>query len=1765
MTASSRRPARNGLCGLRLAALLAFGLLACGLNGTSAKAAQDSAQQLQQPDSALRVITSEAEFASALADRAVRVIQVNATAGPLVFTQAFWARTTSPIVVDRPLLIEPTPDSPPLPVFDWGYVSGKAVITGCKPLPNAASLAAMGSGGPPGGSPTGAAPSVGSAPAAAAAPTIGAAPSAGSAPVPAVPLATATPAVGAAPSAAAAPTSTPTTIGALPTLSAPASTSSTTSPQRRALLAFADTTTPTAAAPTVPPTSGAAPKGDSGTAPAAQAPAAHDDARIFWDADEAVSASRGVWVTVRGFELQHVQVRVSFGFWLSPSFCELRVESCVNHLEVAMPRPFGERFWATSPRPAPYHAPWGQLFQYVDEWCYPNNKTRCYSPATLLYDLALVNPNTGVNGGYLLRYLHGMSHGDTVVDEECPRVMAYPDCVARALAKLHGASVPDLPAAPANGTAAPAHPDSHPNRLAWVLPIAIGVPLVFLALLVAVCLGLRRLAHQDTFAAPITDLEGATDPGSTGSGRRSARLRSLLTSLGTSVWGGATAGSSAGNRTALLGDTPSTQQGQGQGQGQPPSNGFVALLTGPDGIQLGGRGLLGEGSFGRVFEGLWRGRRVAVKVLTPATAAEEARVRREAALAADLSHPNIVATLTTARLAPAPSTTGPSTATTATTVTAATTTPARSTTAPSHSHSNSNSQTPAPSRRVTAATPSAAAASSAASSPDAACDTGALTASRGSTSASSRAGSGNGTPASGGSSTGAAKPSPIAALFGGLFRKHVASVATSSPTKTTTASAAIPVTASTLPPAAALAAGAPPRIMQIHAFATPAAANIAAGIENPTFIVSGSCMATPHRAGRIPKLFLPASSSAGSGSAGAGSVMPVIVGSRTLTQYGSCTTTDAEIREVEVEAPDVFDDFDAAIGHGPLSPAPSIPRSGASPLIMPVRPGTCHGTPRPPRSTCSNIVSGPLSSAVNAIAEAGTPRATPMRRGALSYATPAGLTPSFREPAPATLDGPASLRGGSAHALYTARSVPASQPSLPHALAPAPSVGSAVPLPPARSLPLSPSPAVTGRDSTKHATPQQQARGEVWLVMELCDGGSLAAAAARGEFRKRGGGLDTTGVLAVVRDICRGMAYLHERGIVHGDLKAENVLLCGREQPNPAPTPATGGTEAGSSAASVAAASGSQAASASDLYGTPNGGAAGLDGFRYAAKVGDFTLSRPLAQGATHHTTAAQGSVSHVAPEVLMRGEMRPAADVYAFGVLLWELCSGRRAYAGMSPGEVVQAVALRGLRPADMPAAAAAPGSPSTLFASTSASRRSGSTAPGSTSSGTPNGSSSSAATLSLPDALAELAAECWAKGPEERPTFEELLERIDCLSMPAAAVLPLAGAFEAHRQEAVAEAIAAAHAAVAQAAAQEAAEAAEAEAALSQARQNQPPQLAQAQAKPLSPAGSVTPVLRPWGSGSPPRAQGSFTRAAPPQGGFAGLLAHMSALAKAEAEEAKSPPAVSTVARTPSPVPAPAPAPAPVPVTAPVPVPVPAPVPVRAPSGAPMIGIESLDSSRHCVAAPDSAAVSAAAYAAAAGVGPNGSGPNATLAAVAAAAAASGPCAVQWVPVLGADGFQGSEFESASEPSLAAAAAAAGRAPPMVVTAAAHCIFSPRRADACSLQLNKRRCANSGGGDGGPATFDGPALAAARVRVLGAAEVQAGCVVPQLNQTEGAAALRAGANGVAAQAKAGGEEGELSLNAISRRLSFRAALPAAVLAEEEMEAEADMVCDSV
>jgi eukaryotic-like serine/threonine-protein kinase len=162
---------------------------------------------------------------------------------------------------------------------------------------------------------------------------------------------------------------------------------------------------------------------------------------------------------------------------------------------------------------------------------------------------------------------------------------------------------------------------------------------------------------------------------------------------------------------------------------------------------------------------------------------------------------------------------------------------------------------------------------------------------------------------------------------------------------------------------------------------------------------------------------------------------------------------------------------------------------------------------------------------------------------------------------------------------------------------------------------------------TDHGTP--------FLVMEFLEGEDL------GRLLARTGPLPIARAVDIVIQACRGLVAAHDRNIVHRDLKPENLFLCRRND---------GG----------------------DLV-----------------KVLDFGIAKLHDQGQVTRTGATMGTPAYMSIEQA-RGahEVDQRTDIYALGVILYELLSGVRPHPGSSYNEIIVHIAtetpapLGGLRP---------------------------------------------------------------------------------------------------------------------------------------------------------------------------------------------------------------------------------------------------------------------------------------------------------------------------------------------------------------------------------------------------------------------------------------------------------------------------------------------------
>lgn len=188
---------------------------------------------------------------------------------------------------------------------------------------------------------------------------------------------------------------------------------------------------------------------------------------------------------------------------------------------------------------------------------------------------------------------------------------------------------------------------------------------------------------------------------------------------------------------------------------------------------------------------------------------------------------------------------------------------------------------------------------------------------------------------------------------------------------------------------------------------------------------------------------------------------------------------------------------------------------------------------------------------------------------------------------------------------------------------------------------------------------------EVCIIMEYMSHGSLFEVIKdkkiplSWELKKR-----------IASDAAKGMNFLHhhEPIIIHRDLKTQNLLLD--------------------------------------------------DGWR--VKVADFGLSRIIEEKVSTTMTIC-GTPCWTAPEVLRNQKYSIKADIYSFGICLWELSTRKSPYQGMSSYQVMFEVASKNLRPP----------------------------------------------VDDIPAPWRNLMIACWSENPDERPEFDEIIKQIELINI--------------------------------------------------------------------------------------------------------------------------------------------------------------------------------------------------------------------------------------------------------------------------------------------------------------------------------------------------------------------------------------------------------------
>ena len=158
-----------------------------------------------------------------------------------------------------------------------------------------------------------------------------------------------------------------------------------------------------------------------------------------------------------------------------------------------------------------------------------------------------------------------------------------------------------------------------------------------------------------------------------------------------------------------------------------------------------------------------------------------------------------------------------------------------------------------------------------------------------------------------------------------------------------------------------------------------------------------------------------------------------------------------------------------------------------------------------------------------------------------------------------------------------------------------------------------------------------------FLTMEYLDGVTLA------DRLRKSGPLSHEEGLAIALDICEGLRLIHQQGIVHRDLKSANVMLCSR---------------AGQTRAVVM-----------------DFGLA-FDGLPDVQAGNESTASAAFAS--TGFGVIA-GTPAYMSPEQFEGKPVSPATDIYALGIVLYEIFTGLQPYAAATP---VGAAIRRARRP---------------------------------------------------------------------------------------------------------------------------------------------------------------------------------------------------------------------------------------------------------------------------------------------------------------------------------------------------------------------------------------------------------------------------------------------------------------------------------------------------
>src|SRR5437762_729423 len=142
---------------------------------------------------------------------------------------------------------------------------------------------------------------------------------------------------------------------------------------------------------------------------------------------------------------------------------------------------------------------------------------------------------------------------------------------------------------------------------------------------------------------------------------------------------------------------------------------------------------------------------------------------------------------------------------------------------------------------------------------------------------------------------------------------------------------------------------------------------------------------------------------------------------------------------------------------------------------------------------------------------------------------------------------------------------------------------------------------------------QDDRTGQYFIVMEYIEGSSCA------EILRDDGWVEVEEALSIIEQACEGLNYAHRHGVVHRDVKPGNLLRAREGE----------------------------------------------------VKLADFGIAKATEQSSITQVGSVLGTAAYLAPEQARGEEAGPRADLYALGVVAYQLISGRLPYEASSPTEL--------------------------------------------------------------------------------------------------------------------------------------------------------------------------------------------------------------------------------------------------------------------------------------------------------------------------------------------------------------------------------------------------------------------------------------------------------------------------------------------------------------